>query len=96
MRDRDHFHDDTRQNLHTVQQTQEWQKEGQVNARLANETEAVSILRAVIPPLRDRLSVEEIDQFSTQLASLIRGIVYQGWLPSYALGQVGEFTRSVC
>lgn len=68
---------------HTVQQTQEWLKEVEANAGLANETEAMSVLRAVMHQLRDRLSIEETAQFSAQLPMLIRGIYYEGWQPTH-------------
>jgi uncharacterized protein (DUF2267 family) len=68
---------------HTVQQTQEWLREVEANAGLANETEAMSVLRAVMHQLRDRLSVEETAQFSAQLPMLIRGIYYEGWQPTH-------------
>ena len=68
---------------HTVQQTQEWLKEVEGNAGLANETEALSVLRAVLHQLRDRLSIEETAQFSAQLPLLVRGIFYEGWQPTH-------------
>lgn len=68
---------------HTVQQTQEWLKEVEGNAGLANETEALSVLRAVMHQLRDRLSIEETAQFSAQLPLLVRGIFYEGWQPTH-------------
>ena len=67
---------------HTVQQTQEWLREVESNAGLANETEALSALRAVLHQLRDRLSIEEAAQFSAQLPLLVRGIFYEGWQPA--------------
>ena len=67
---------------HTVQQTQEWLKEVESTAGLANETEALSALRAVLHQLRDRLSVEEAAQFSAQLPLLVRGIFFEGWQPA--------------
>jgi len=41
---------------HTVQQTQEWLKELRDNADLADEAEALSVLRSVLHQLRDRLN----------------------------------------
>lgn len=67
---------------HTLQQTQEWLKEVEDNAALANEAEALSVLRAVMHQLRDRLSIEETAQFSAQLPMLVRGIFYEGWQPT--------------
>jgi uncharacterized protein (DUF2267 family) len=68
---------------HTVQQTQEWLKEVECNADLANAAEALSVLRAVLHQLRDRLSIEEAAQFSAQLPILIRGIYFEGWQPTH-------------
>ncbi|MFD6282042.1 DUF2267 domain-containing protein [Streptomyces sp. NPDC060209] len=39
-------------------------------------------LRAVLHPLRDRLTVDESAQFGAQLPTLLRGIYYEGWKPS--------------
>ena len=68
---------------HTLQQTHEWLREVEDNAALANETEALSVLRAVMHQLRDRLSIEETAQFSAQLPMLVRGIFYEGWQPTH-------------
>lgn len=68
---------------HALQQTQDWLKEIEDNAALANETEALSVLRAVMHQLRDRLSIEETAQFSAQLPMLVRGIFYEGWQPTH-------------
>lgn len=68
---------------HTVQQTHGWLREIEENAALANETEALRVLRAVMHQLRDRLSIEETAQFSAQLPILIRGIFYEGWQPTH-------------
>jgi len=68
---------------HTVQLTQEWLRQVESNAGLANETEALSVLRAVLHQLRDRLSVEEAAQFSAQLPLLLRGIFFEGWQPAH-------------
>ncbi|MGW0229615.1 DUF2267 domain-containing protein [Actinopolymorpha singaporensis] len=41
-------------------------------------------LRAVIHTLRDRLTVEEAAELGAQLPMLIRGIYYEGWVPTRA------------
>lgn len=64
---------------HTVQQTQEWLKELRDDAGLADETEALKVLRAVLHQLRDRLSREEATDLGAQLPLLIRGLYYEGW-----------------
>lgn len=67
---------------HAVQQTQVWLKELRDNADLADEATALSVLRAVLHQLRDRLSVEEAVDFAAQLPTLVRGIYYEGWRPA--------------
>lgn len=68
---------------HTVQQTQVWLKELRDNADLADEATALSVLRAVLHQLRDRLSVAEAVDLAAQLPLLIRGIYYEGWQPAH-------------
>ncbi len=68
---------------HAVQQLQVWLKELQLDAGLASEEEALSVLRAVLHQLRDRLTLDEGVQFAAQLPTLVRGIYYEGWLPRH-------------
>jgi len=67
---------------HAVQQTQEWLKELRDNADLDDEAEALSVLRAVLHQLRDRLTPEEAIELGAQLPIILRGIYYEGWQPS--------------
>lgn len=67
---------------HTVQQTQEWLKELRDNSGFSDETESLSVLRAVLHQLRDRLSAEEAVDLGAQLPTLLRGFYYEGWTPS--------------
>lgn len=67
---------------HAVQRTQEWLKELRDNAELDDEAVALSVLRAVLHQLRDRLTPEEAIEFGAQLPTIIRGIYYEGWQPS--------------
>jgi uncharacterized protein (DUF2267 family) len=69
---------------HAVQQTQEWLKELRDNADLADEATALSVLRAVLHQLRDRLTVEEAVDLAAQLPTIVRGIYYEGWRPARA------------
>ena len=66
---------------HTVQQTQEWLKELRNNSNLADEAEALSVLRGVLHQLRDRLTPEEAIELGAQLPTIVRGIYYEGWRP---------------
>lgn len=43
---------------------------------------ALRALRAGLQALRDRLSVEEAARLSAQLPLIIRGIFFEGWMPS--------------
>jgi uncharacterized protein (DUF2267 family) len=67
---------------HGVQQIQEWLKELRDNAGLADEAEALSVLRGVLHQLRDRLTPEEAIELGAQLPVIVRGIYYEGWRPS--------------
>jgi len=67
---------------HGVQQIQEWLKELRDNADLADEAEALSVLRSVLHQLRDRLTPEEAIELGAQLPTIVRGIYYEGWRPS--------------
>jgi len=67
---------------HGVQQIQEWLKELRDNGDLADEAEALSVLRSVLHQLRDRLTPEEAIELGAQLPIIVRGIYYEGWRPS--------------
>jgi uncharacterized protein (DUF2267 family) len=43
---------------------------------------AYRVLRAFLHAVRDRLTVDEAAQLAAQLPELIRGIYYEGWVPS--------------
>jgi uncharacterized protein (DUF2267 family) len=66
---------------HAVQQTQEWLKELRDNGDLANESAALSVLRAVLHQLRDRLTPDEAVDLAAQLPLIVRGVYFEGWRP---------------
>jgi uncharacterized protein (DUF2267 family) len=66
---------------HAVQQMQEWLKELRDNGDLADESTALSVLRAVLHQLRDRLTPEEAADLAAQLPLIVRGVYFEGWRP---------------
>jgi uncharacterized protein (DUF2267 family) len=66
----------------TLQTTHRWLRELELIASLENESEAYSVLRAVLHALRDRLPADEAVHLGAQLPMLVRGFYYEGWKPS--------------
>ena len=66
----------------SVQHARIWLKELRKTAGLPDEAAALSVLRAVLHQLRDRLSVEEAVDLAAQLPIIVRGIYYEGWRPA--------------
>jgi uncharacterized protein (DUF2267 family) len=66
---------------HAVQQTQEWLKELRDKGEFADENAALSVLRAVLHQLRDRLTPEEAVDLAAQLPLIVRGVYFEGWRP---------------
>lgn len=71
---------------HAVQQTQEWLKELRETSGLEDEAAALSVMRAVLHQVRDRLSAEEAVDLAAQLPVIVRGFYFEGWRP----GQVPQ------
>jgi uncharacterized protein (DUF2267 family) len=66
---------------HAVQQTQAWLKQVRDYADLADEQHALSVLRAVLHQLRDRLSPNEVFDLAAQLPLVVRGLYFEGYRP---------------
>lgn len=66
--------DKTNRVLKEIEEAYGWPKE--------RRNQSYAALRAVLHPLRDRLTVEEIAQLGAQLPILVRGIYYDGWDPT--------------
>ncbi|RMF57349.1 MAG: DUF2267 domain-containing protein [Bacteroidetes bacterium] len=66
----------------TVQKTNRWLKEIREELHLNSRREAYHALRSVLHQLRDRMTLEELAQFSAQLPMLVRGILFEGWDPT--------------
>ncbi|MGD9715243.1 MAG: DUF2267 domain-containing protein [Thermomicrobiales bacterium] len=71
---------------HAVQQLQIWLKSLCDSGGYADEAEALSVLRAVLHQLRDRLTPEEAIDLGAQLPLIVRGVYYEGWRPSRTPG----------
>ncbi len=65
----------------TVQKTNIWLNDILEELHWEDRNKAYMALRTTLHALRDRLTLEEVAQFSAQLPMLIRGIYYEGWDP---------------
>jgi uncharacterized protein (DUF2267 family) len=81
--------DTTNHVLHEIENAYGWPP--------TRRTQAYAALRAVLHALRDRLTVDEATKFAAQLPILIRGIYYDGWVPSRVPVQMDreQFVRRV-
>ncbi len=65
-----------------VESTTEWVKEVQKELNIEDSQETYIIVIAVLHALRDRMTAEEAVQFAAQLPTLLKGVFYEGWIPS--------------
>ncbi|HZW10767.1 MAG TPA: DUF2267 domain-containing protein [Phycisphaerales bacterium] len=66
----------------TLAKSDEWVQELARIGGFSSPEQAYSALHAVLPTLRDRLTVEEAAQLASHLPILIRGVYYEGWRPA--------------
>lgn len=66
----------------SLQKAHGWLQELELVAGLENQSQAYSVLRAVLHALRDRLAVNEAADLAAQLPMIIRGFYYEGWKPA--------------
>lgn len=66
---------------HTAQTAHEWVNELAARLDWSSKRSALRLLRTVLREVRDHLLVDELAQFSAQLPLLIRGMLFEGWVP---------------
>lgn len=66
----------------TLDKAEEWLNELAEIGGLRSPEQAYTVLHAVLPTLRDRLTVEEAAQLSSHFPLLIKGVYYDGWKPA--------------
>jgi len=65
----------------TLHETNIWLK--QVGETCGGDRQrSYRVVKGVLQALRDRLTIEEAEQFGAQLPMLMRGFYYEGWRPS--------------
>lgn len=66
---------------HAAQVTHEWVNELTGRLDWSSKRAALRLLRATLHHVRDHLLVDELAQFSAQFPVLIRGMLFEGWVP---------------
>lgn len=67
---------------HNVQVTHEWINELTERLDWISHSDALRLMRVTMTALRDHLGPNETAHFAAQLPLLIRGMFYEGWVPS--------------
>lgn len=66
---------------HTVQVTHEWINELAGRLDWGSRHSTLRFLRTTLHIVRDHLLTDELAQFSAQLPLLVRGMLFEGWVP---------------
>lgn len=66
---------------HTVHTTHEWINELTERLDWSSKRSALRLLRTTLHHVRDHLLIDELAQFSAQLPLIIRGMLFEGWMP---------------
>ena len=68
---------------HSVHLTHEWINELAQRLGWSSKRSALRLLRTTMCHVRDHLLVDELAQMSAQLPLLIRGFLFEGWVPKH-------------
>lgn len=66
---------------HSVHLTHEWINELAERLDWSSKRSTLRLLRVTLHHIRDHLLVEELAQMSAQLPVMIRGFLFEGWVP---------------
>ncbi|MGI8332946.1 DUF2267 domain-containing protein [Actinomadura scrupuli] len=67
---------------HSIETTNRWLNDLATELKVSDRRAAYQALRGWLHTLRDRLTVEVAAHFAAQLPELLRGVFYDGWMPS--------------
>lgn len=68
---------------HSVHLTHEWVNELAGRLDWSSKRSALRLLRVTLHRIRDHLVVDELAQLSAQMPLLIRGFLFEGWMPKH-------------
>ena len=66
---------------HGAEEAQHWVNQVAAELRWRDDDRALRLLRTVLHALRDWLSIEELADFSSQLPLVMRGLLFENWIP---------------
>jgi uncharacterized protein (DUF2267 family) len=85
---------------HTVHTTHEWINELAGRLDWTSKRSALRLLRTVLHHVRDHLLIDELAQFSAQLPLLLRGMMFEEWVPKHTpikerhVGDLDDYIRT--